>query len=62
MPGTLPYTTSLEDRPSEGEEDREMVKSLFDFVNEVTEELFAKPRRHREMARKINREVRKKSS
>ncbi len=48
--------------PSEGEEDREMVKSLFDFVNEVTEELFAKPRRLEEMARKINERVRKERS
>jgi hypothetical protein len=48
--------------PSEGEEDREMVKSLFDFVNEVTEELFAKPRRLGEMARKINEKFRKKNS
>ena len=48
--------------PSEGEEDREMVHHLFAFVNDVTEELFAKPRRHEEMARKINEQVRKKRS
>ncbi len=48
--------------PSQGEEDREMVYHLFVFVNEVTEELFAKPRRLEEMARKINEEVRKKNS
>jgi len=48
--------------PSQGEEDREMVKSLFAFVNEVTEELVAKPRRLGEMARKINEKVRKKNS
>ncbi len=48
--------------PSEGEENREKVKGLFDFVNEVTEELFARPRRLKEIARKINEEVRKKNS
>jgi hypothetical protein len=48
--------------PSQGEEDREMVYHLFVFVNEVTDELVAKPRRLGEMARKINEKVRKKSS
>ena len=48
--------------PSQGEEDREMVKSLFAFVNEVTEELVAKPRRLGEMGRKIDEKVRKKRS
>jgi hypothetical protein len=48
--------------PSQGEEDREMVRNLFAFVNEVTEELVAKPRRLEEMARKINEKVRKKNS
>jgi hypothetical protein len=48
--------------PSLGEEDRKMVYSLFDFVNEVTDELIAKPRRLEEMARKINEKVRKKGS
>jgi len=48
--------------PSQGEEDREMVRNLFAFVNEVTEELIAKPRRLEEMARKINEKVRKKRS
>jgi len=48
--------------PSQGEEDREMVRNLFAFVNEVTEELIAKPRRLEEMARKINEKVRKKNS
>jgi hypothetical protein len=47
---------------SQGEEDREMVYHLFVFVNEVTEELVAKPRRLEEMARKINEKVRKKNS
>jgi len=48
--------------PSQGEEDREMVYHLFTFVNDVTEELVAKPRRHEEMARKINEKVRKERS
>jgi len=48
--------------PSEGEEDREMVYDLFTFVNDVTEELFAKPRRDKESVRKLNERVRKKGS
>jgi hypothetical protein len=48
--------------PSQGEEDREMVRKLFEFVNEVTDELVAKPRRLEEMARKLNEKVRKKNS
>jgi hypothetical protein len=48
--------------PSQGEEDREMVYHLFVFVNEVTEELVAKPRRLGEMGRKIDEKVRKKRS
>jgi len=48
--------------PSQGEEDREMVYYLFDFVNKVTEELVAEPRRVEEMARKINERVRKERS
>ncbi len=48
--------------PSEGKEDREMFYHLFDFVNEVTEELIAKPKRLGEMARKIDEKVRKKRS
>jgi len=48
--------------PSQGEEDREMVYHFFVFVNEVTEELVAKPRRLREMVRKINEKVRKERS
>ena len=48
--------------PSQGEEDREMVRNLFAFVNEVTEELIAKPRRLEEMAREINGKFRKKNS
>ena len=48
--------------PSQGEEDREMVYHLFDFVNDVMEELIARPRRHEEVIRKINEKVRKKGS
>jgi hypothetical protein len=48
--------------PSQGEEDREMVYHLFAFVNEVTEELIAKPKRLGEMARKIDEKVRKNGS
>ena len=48
--------------PSQGEEDREMVRKLFEFVKEVTEELVAKPRRLEEMAREINGKFRKKNS
>jgi hypothetical protein len=48
--------------PSQGEEDREMVYRLFVFVNDVTEELIAEPRRNREAARKLNERVRKKRS
>jgi hypothetical protein len=48
--------------PSQGEEDREMVYYLFDFVNKVTEELVAEPRRVEEMVRKINERVRKERS
>jgi hypothetical protein len=45
--------------PSEGEENREVIYSLFVFVNEVTEELIAKPKRLGEMARKIDEKFRK---
>jgi hypothetical protein len=48
--------------PSQGEEDREMVYHLFVFINDITEELIAKPRRDEEMMRKINESVRKKGS
>jgi hypothetical protein len=46
--------------PSQGEEDREMVYRLFVFINDITEELIAKPRLDEEAMRKINERVRKK--
>jgi len=39
-----------------------MVYHLFDFVNDVMEELIARPRQHEEVIRKINEKVRKKGS
>ena len=48
--------------PSQGEEDRKMVYHLFVFINDITEELIAKPRRDEEMMRKINESLQKKRS
>ncbi|WP_253719766.1 DUF4145 domain-containing protein, partial [Thermus scotoductus] len=39
--------------PSQGQEDREMILALFEFLNEVTEELIAKPKRLEEMERRL---------
>ena len=47
--------------PSQGEEDREMVRNLFAFVNEVTDELIAKPRWLGEMAQKFKKFQKKNS-
>ena len=48
--------------PSQGEEDRKMVYRLFVFINDVTEELIAKPRLDEEAMRKINERVREEGS
>lgn len=44
--------------PSQGQEDREMILALFEFLNEVTEELIAKPKRLEEMEQKLSRKLR----
>jgi hypothetical protein len=48
--------------PSQGEEDRKMVYRLFVFINDVTEELIAKPRLDEEAMRRINERVREEGS
>jgi len=48
--------------PSQGEEDREMIHRLFVFINDITEELIAKPRLDEEAIRKINERVREEGS
>lgn len=47
--------------PSQGEEDQEMVHHLFVFVNEVAEELIAKPKRLEEMRQKLEGKLGKES-
>ncbi len=42
----------------QGQEDREMILALFEFLNEVTEELIAKPKRLEEMEQKLSRKLR----
>ncbi len=44
--------------PSKEQEDREMILALFEFLNEVTEELIAKPKRLEEMKQKLSGRLR----
>lgn len=44
--------------PSQGQEDREIILALFEFLNEVTEELIAKPKRLEEMKQKLSGRLR----
>jgi hypothetical protein len=47
---------------AQGEEDRKMAYRLFVFINDITEELIAKPRLDEEAMRKINERVREEGS